>query len=222
MAIEIDYTEARNRMVDSQIRPVRVSDPSVIDAMRSLPRELFLPPRLRPTAYADTVLELGAGRAMLEPRVLARLMQIAQPRPGERACVVGAGTGYGAALLSRLGPVVTALEEDPALLAIARDATARAGCVVDFREGLLADGLPGEDAFDLVFLDGGAELLPPAIETLVAARGRLVFVQLAPGSTQMGQGVIAENAGGKLRSRAHFDGAARVLPGFARPAGFQF
>ena len=221
MTVQTDFATARDLMVDSQIRPVRVTDPGVIAAMRTLPRELFLPPALRCTAYVDTLIELGHGRVALEPRVLARLLQLARARPGERACVVGAGTGYAAVLLSRLGPTVTAIEENPDLLSLAREATAATGSHVTFREGRLADGLPGEEPFALVFVDGGFERIPPTIEALVAPGGRLVGVQIAPG-TRMGQGIIAEHSGGTLRARAHFDAAARVLPGFAKPAGFHF
>ncbi len=223
MTFETDFSDARHRMVESQIRPVRVNDPRILEAMRILPRELFVPPHRRSTAYADTLIELDGGRALFEPRVLARLLQIAQPRAGERACVVAAGTCYGAAVLARLGLAVTALEEDPSLVAIARAAIAHAhpaGAAIDIRQVPLAAGLSSEPAFDLVVVEGGVELIPQAVEALVSPQGRLVTVQIERGA-HLGQGVVAEHAGGGLRARPHFDAAARVLPGFARPARFQ-
>ena len=89
---QTDFTAARNNMVDCQIRPNRVSDPRVLDAMRSLPREQFLPPALAPLAYVDEDLPVGAGRVLVEPLVIARLVQMARIRPGER--VPGGGGGH--------------------------------------------------------------------------------------------------------------------------------
>ena len=114
------FAETRNRMVDSQVRPNKVTDPRIIAAMRQLPRERFLPPRLAPLAYADEDVPLGEGRVLIEPTVIARLVQLTAIAAGERALVVAAGTGYGAALLAACGARVTALEEAAPLQAVAR------------------------------------------------------------------------------------------------------
>ncbi len=215
-----DFTLARNKMVDGQIRPVRVSDPRLIQAMRNLPREHFVPAQLQSLAYADRAIDLGRGRSIMEPRVLARLVQLAQPKRGERALVVGVNTGYGAALLASLGLDVTALEEDESLLASAREAVASTRLGVTFHFGRLADGLPGSGPFDVVLVEGGVAILPPSIERLVAhGHGRLVTVMLERAG---GRGVLAEHSTGGLRARPHFDAAATLLPGFDRPAGFSF
>src|SRR6476619_4897977 len=105
------FADARNHMVDRQIRPTKVTDPRIIAAMRRLPRERFLPPRLASLAYADEDVPLGEGRVLIEPAVIARLVQLAAIATGERALVVAAGTGYGAALLAACGARVTALED---------------------------------------------------------------------------------------------------------------
>jgi protein-L-isoaspartate(D-aspartate) O-methyltransferase len=102
-----DYTAARNLMVDGQVRPNKVYDPRIIAAMRRLPRERFVPPALAARAYADEDVNLGNGRALMEPMVIARLVQMAAVRPGERALVVASGTGYGAALLAACGDRAT-------------------------------------------------------------------------------------------------------------------
>ncbi len=106
-------------MVDSQIRPNKVNDPRILEAMRRLPRERFVPETAAAMAYVDEDVPLGNGRFLMEPMVIARLIQTTRPLPGEAALVVGAGTGYGAALLAACGARVTALEDDPALIAIA-------------------------------------------------------------------------------------------------------
>ena len=124
----MDYADARKRMVDGQLRPNRVTDPRVLDAMRELPREDFLPPRPRARAYADEDVPLPGGRAMVAPMVIARLAQLAAVRPGDRALVVCAGTGYGAAVLARCGARVTALEADAAAGGDRRAARWRPAC----------------------------------------------------------------------------------------------
>src|SRR5487761_533200 len=93
-----DFADARARMVDSQVRPNKVTDPRILHAMRTLPRERFLPPALAPLAYSDDDVPLGGGRVMLAPMVIARLVQLLGLQPGERALVVAAGPGYGTAL----------------------------------------------------------------------------------------------------------------------------
>ena len=110
MANQADlFADARRNMVDSQIRPNRVTDPRILAAMRRLPRESFLPSAVRALAYADEDVPLGNGRFMMEPMVLARLLQAAALIDQERVLVVGAGTGYGAAVIAACGCKVTAL-----------------------------------------------------------------------------------------------------------------
>jgi len=116
----LDFAAARDHMVDGQIRPNKVTDPRIIRALRTLPRERFLPAGLRSLAYIDEDLPLPGGRTFVEPLVIARLIQLARVRSGERALVVGAGAGYGAAVLAACGAEVTALEEDAGLLDLAR------------------------------------------------------------------------------------------------------
>ena len=118
----LPFAAARQFMVDSQLRPNKVTHPALLDAMRVVPRELFLPPALSTLAYADQDVELGGGRVLMAPLAFARLAQLLAPLPGERVLVVGAATGYGAAVLARCGARVTALDEDESLLDIGRAA----------------------------------------------------------------------------------------------------
>src|ERR1700722_15628468 len=97
VAASIDpFADPRNRMVDSQIRPNKVTDPRILVAMRTIPRERFLPPALASLAYADKDVPVGSGRVLMEPMVTARMIQLIAPEAGERALVVAAGVGYGA------------------------------------------------------------------------------------------------------------------------------
>ena len=215
-----DWARARENMVVGQLTPARLRDARIIDVMRHLARERFVPDAQRAIAYADRDVPLGEGRVLMEPRILARLIQILVPHRGERALVVGAGAGYGAAVLALLGLEVTALEETPALLELARAATADLGRTIAFHHGPLAAGLPGAAPFAVVLVEGAADLIPPAIAATVAAAGRLATVLQPPGQT--GRGVLAEHAGAALRPWPHFDAATAVLPGFTIPPAFRF
>jgi protein-L-isoaspartate(D-aspartate) O-methyltransferase len=214
-----DAALARNLMVDGQLRPSRVSDRRILDAMRSLPREAFLPAHLAALAYIDEDVPLGGGRVLLKPLVLARLLQLARPRAGEAALLVGCGSGYGAAILALCGVQVTALEEDPALLALARRAKLD-GAAITLVDGKLADGVPGAAPFDLVVIEGAVRAIPEAIGRQVSANGRLVTI-LAPAGSG-GVAVLAEPSIGGLRAQAEFDATAPLLPGLAPAPGFTF
>ncbi len=212
-----DFVLARNLMVDGQLRPTNVNDRRILDAMRTLPREAYLPPALADLAYMDDDIALGDGRAMLKPLVLARLVQLARPRVGETALVVGAGTGYGSALLAACGVQVTALEPSATLAAIAR---ANPNPLVRFVEGPLARGAPAGAPYDLVMIEGAVREIPEAIGGQVSANGRLVAVLWPEGGASVG--AIAEPSVGGLRARAAFDAGAPLLPGLQPAPRFAF
>lgn len=220
----LDYASARDHMVDSQVRPDKVVDPRLIRAMRTLPRERFVPPALAGMAYIDEDIRLPHGRVLMEPRVLARLIQMARLRQGERVLVVGAGTGYGAAVLAAFGAHVTALEEDEGLLAIARAVLPTVAPAVVIQAGRLQDGLPGP--WDLIMIEGAVSEIPAAIgATLNHQGGRLVTVLAR--SDGLGKGVLAEpiNPGAPnvvLRAQPQFDCATPLLPAFVAAPAFQF
>src|SRR5258708_37645061 len=108
-----DFALARRNMIDGQLRPNRVTNAPLLAVIGELPRERFLPEAMRSVAYADDDVPLGDGRYLMEPMVLARLIQALQPRPADRALVVASGRGYGAALLARLVQSVVAGGEAP-------------------------------------------------------------------------------------------------------------
>ncbi len=215
----MDYEDARRRMVDGQIRPNKVTDPRLLEAMRELPRERFLPPALRARAYIDEDVPLPGGRALMEPMVLARLVQLLAPRAGDRALVVGAGTGYGAAVLARMGAAVTALEEDAALAAIAREAFAACLRPAAIR---LEDRLPPLDGerFDTILVEGEVPVVPEEVSGLLAEGGRLSAV--VGGGRRNSTAVLGQRLGGAFTVTPVFDCAVAPLPAFAPPARFVF
>ena len=216
-----DFEDARNRMVDSQIRPNKVVDPRILRAMRELPRERFVPARARALAYADEDVPLGNGRALMEPMVLARLVQMAAPVGGERALVVGAGPGYGAAVLAACGVNVTALEEDVALLGLARQVLPTVAPGVTIVAGELAAGWPQGAPWDIILIEGAVRDIPAALGAqLRPDGGRLVTVRTGHGAS--GKAVLAEPTPVGLRAQPVFDCATPLIPSLLPQPGFVF
>lgn len=218
----MDFAEARRHMVDGQLRPNRVEDPRIVAALRDLPRERFAPSALAARAYADADLPLPGGRAMLKPLVLARLVQLAGLKRGERALVVAAGTGFGAALMAAIGGIVSAVENDPALLAIAR-AALPAAVPADSVTLVEADPAQGHAAgapYDVIMIEGGVAEVPRAIEEQLAEGGRLVAIGLAGGPP--GRALLVRRAGGAFSVTQDFDAHAPALPAFAAAPAFAF
>jgi protein-L-isoaspartate(D-aspartate) O-methyltransferase len=215
-----DFAHARNLMVDGQLRPTNVNDQRVLDAMRTLPRERFVPSHLAGLAYIDDDLEIAPGRFMLKPLVLARLIQLAAPVAGEAALVVGAGSGYGAAVLAACGAQVIALEEDAALVDLGRAALAESNAGVTLELGSLADGWPGRAPYDVVVIEGAVRAIPERLARQVAATGRLVTVLAPAGGGSYA--VIAEPSAGGLAVRPAFDATAPLLPALRPVPSFAF
>lgn len=221
-APEQDFVQARSHMVDGQVRPNKVSDPRILDAMRRLPRERFVPSALAQFAYIDEDVPLGRGRFLVEPMVIARLVQMLRAKPGQSALVVAAGTGYGAALLAACGARVTALEEDEALLAIAGAILPAAAPSVILVSGPLAAGWPGGTPYDCILIEGAVEEIPAVLGEQLRPGGRLATVLRQPGGS--GRGVLAERSGQTtlLRAVPEFDCNTPVLPALRPVAAFTF
>jgi protein-L-isoaspartate(D-aspartate) O-methyltransferase len=214
-----DFSVARQFMVDGQLRPSKVTDPRVLAAMRALPRENFVPPSAGSLAYIDGDLRLSKTRAMMAPLVLARLVQLAAPRAGEAVLIVGAGSGYGAAVVAACGAQVTALEEDPVLLEMAT-ASLRGVAGITLVQGPLAEGWAAAAPYDLVLIEGSVRAVPERIGRQVAQTGRLVTV-LAPEAGRSAA-VLAEPSIGGLAVRPMFDAVAPKLPSLWPAPSFSF
>jgi protein-L-isoaspartate(D-aspartate) O-methyltransferase len=215
------FAHARDCMVDSQIRPNRVVDPRVLSAMRTLPRERFVPQAVAALAYADHDIPLGNGRFLMEPMVFARLLQAAKLRDDEQVLVIGAGTGYGAAVIAACGCRVTALEEDPALLGIAGSALSNFAPSVNLVSGPLAAGWPSHGPYDVILIEGAVPEIPSALPAQIRQEtGRILTALQIPG--RVTQAVIAETTSFGLSLSPLFDCATRLLPSLRKAPAFSF
>jgi protein-L-isoaspartate(D-aspartate) O-methyltransferase len=217
----MNLSDARTRMIDSQLRPNKVADGRVLHAFASIRRELFVPEHLRRVAYIDEDLPLDGGRYLMEPMVAARLLQAAEVAPTDTALVVGAGTGYEAAVAGALARNVIALEEDPDLSRRARAALVdHAIAVVNVVEGPLRDGYRARAPYDVILFGGAVAEVPTEIASQLAEGGRLLAV-VRPGNA-VGRATLTTRTSGVLARRVIFDAATPVLPGFSPKPAFVF
>ena len=221
-----DFAAARRMMVDSQVRTSDVTDPRIIAAMLELPRERFVLQTKADLAYLDfdvpvTQAQHGKpARRLLKPMVLAKLVQAAALRASDHVLDVGCSSGYSSALLARLAHSVTALEEEEALIRLARDNLKAIGADnVTVVAGPLTQGWQATAPYDVMFLNGATEIAPEALCRQLKAGGRLVTVL---GRAPTGQAILYRSVGDDVSGWPIFDAAAPVLPGFAAPPEFVF
>ncbi|MBO9713754.1 protein-L-isoaspartate O-methyltransferase [Sphingomonas sp.] len=207
----------RHAMVASQLRTNAVNDARVVEAMARLPREAFVPVEQRGLAYRDTLLPLAGGRRHNSPLATGRLLTQAQLRADDHVLLIGAAGGYAAAVLSGLVASVVALEEEPTLVALARNALAGHSNVTVV-EGPLDAGWAASGPYDLLLVDGAVEQLPEAVVAQLKPGARVTSGLVENGVTRLAAG--RRTSGFALVPFADIECA--MLPGFARPATFQF
>ncbi len=210
-----EFDALRHRMVQSQLQTVGLNDPLIMAAIELVPREAYLPPSLAGLAYADAALEVAPGRFLLEPMVLALLLQHGVLRADDNVLVVGAATGYSAAVAAAVGARVTALESDAVLLQHMH--AVPGGYAV--AEGPLAEGWAANAPYSLILFEGAIELIPPMIAGQLLPGGRVAAVMRLDG---VGHAHAGPLVGGRIVAPAFLEVAARPLPGFARPREFAF
>jgi protein-L-isoaspartate(D-aspartate) O-methyltransferase len=217
------FADARRNMVDSQLRPTRVTDPDILAAMADLPRERFVPKAKQGIAYIDEDIEVAPGRFLMEPVVLARLLQALALTADTTVLNIGCATGYDAALLGRLAGSVVAVESDSALAAQASEVINELAIDnVAVVEASLTDGYPAQAPYDAIFISGAVDQVPPAITGELAPDGRLAAVIGGSEIGVLGRAHLYVRSGDTLSGRPLFDAGTRMLPGFAREESFVF
>ena len=215
-----DYAAARRNMVLSQLEPNRVNDQRILDAMGSIPREVFAPKSLAGVAYVDEDLEIAPGRYLMEPMVLARLIDALAIKSGDLVLCVGSATGYAAAVMARLAGTVVAVESDADLAAAAGDNLTKVDIDnVAVIEGPMAEGQADQGPFAAILIDGGVEDVPATLLEQLAPGGRLACVEQ---SGPTGKAMLYSESNGVFGHRPLFDASVPPLPGFARPKVFAF
>ncbi len=223
------YDAARANMVENQVRPNKVTDDRVLKAMAAVPRERFVPEKFTGVAYVDEDIAVSAGRYLMEPMVLARLLQAASIEPGDVVLDIGCATGYSTAVLARLAETVVALESDPDLAetatALMVELDADNTAVVT---GELAEGYAKQAPYDVIVLEGAVEEVPQSLSDQLIEGGRLVAVVTGGkrsdhrGGHRVGRATLMRRLHGALSSSILFDGSVPPLPGFDIKRGFVF
>jgi protein-L-isoaspartate(D-aspartate) O-methyltransferase len=215
-----DFDRARRHMVDGQVRTAGVTDAAVIEAMLSVPREMFVTDANRAIAYLDLQLNVTPQRRLLTPMTVGKLLQSAELGAGRSALIVGCATGYTVALAAQIGADVVATESDSALAAQARANLGHAGIAgpVIIDAASLA-GYPARAPFDVILLDGASACEPAALYEQLRVDGDLVGVFALSAQPQARK--VTKSAEG-IGYRPLFDASAAILPGLDRVPGFRF
>ncbi len=216
----MDITEARQNMVDCQLRTNKVTDAALLSAMGDLPREAFLPADLQAFAYSDGEINIGEGRSMLAPMTSARMLQCLELKKGDVCLAIGRASGYTAAVMGRLARVVFALHDEQDLNLKTTSVCNQLGLdnVISVT-GPLEKGWGKEAPYDAIFIDGAIEVLPDGILDQMADGGRLTAIIQENG---VGRVTRFLKSGAARSGRVLFDAKAPVLPNFEMPQNFVF
>lgn len=213
-----NFAERRTTMVDTQVRPNDVTKFPVIEAMLAIPREEFVPVPLRSVAYSGENLTIAKGRVVLEPRTLAKMLDLLDIKPTDLVLDIGCGYGYSAAVIARMAEAVVAIEDDETLAGEAEKRLADAGVFnVATLHGSLAEGDPKQSPYDAILIEGAVDTVPPAIIEQLKEGGRIaaLFMQGSLGVVQIGH-----RLNGRVNWRRAFNAHAPLLQAFTTKQGF--
>lgn len=219
----VDFQDLRVKMVEGQVRTTDVTDAALLAAMFEIPREEFVPAERRELAYIDEDIELVPGRPgrfLMRASPFAKLVQLAEVRPGDLVLDIGSGSGYSSAVLARIAGFVVALESDPALAAGAAEKFAALGYEnVSVVEGPLPAGHAAQAPYDVIVLEGAVDEIPAELIQQLKEGGRLVAVV---GEGHAGRATLWRKEAGLMSSRAAFNAAVPPFEAFRREPVFEF
>jgi protein-L-isoaspartate(D-aspartate) O-methyltransferase len=213
-----DFSTLRAAMVSNQLRTNAVTDPDIVAALEAVAREDFVPTERAALAYVDVPVPLGNGRSLNSPLATARLLVESGVKAGDKVLLIGAATGYCAALLAQLGVSVVAVEEDAGLADRASKALAGEASV-KLVKGELAAGYAKSAPYDAIIIDGAVEQLPASLCDQLK-EGGTVATALQEGA--VGRLATGRKAGGQVALIPFLDCEASPLPGFEKPRSFSF
>jgi len=204
--------QARQAMVDGQVRVNDVTNRKIHVAMLGVDREAFVPKSNHAAAYSDIDLEVADGRFLLKPRDFAKMLQMLEIKPTDLVLDIGPATGYSSAIMGRLAETVVALEEDEELAQKASKAIEVAEADnVAVVSGKFCVGLPDQGPFNVILVGGAVSETPNAWLQQLADGGRLAVIER---QGNLGQAKLYTRSGNVIGSRVVFDALAHYLPGF--------
>jgi protein-L-isoaspartate(D-aspartate) O-methyltransferase len=207
-----NFQALRERMVETQIRPRNIQNAAVLDAMRAVPRHLFVPDDVRPFAYEDRPLPIGRGQTISQPYIVAYMTEALQLAPGLKVLEIGTGSGYQAAVLAHLGARVFSIEIIPDIASDARRALTSAGYQnVDVRTGNGYLGWPEHAPFDRIIVTAAPPEIPPALVEQLAVGGIMV---VPVGTSQQEIVVVNKTPSGATEQRTI---EVRFVPMVSKP-----
>lgn len=213
-----NFNEMRKAMVVSQLRTTDVSDPGVIAAMSHIPREDFVPAASRNVAYSDRGVSIGDGRSLNAPLSTGRLINAAELTKDDKVLLIGAATGYTAAVIAQLAGSVVAVEQSSKLVTKAKSNLENLDNV-QVEKANHAEGFVGQGPYSAIVVDGIVDSFPAAFAEQLAPEGRLVVAVLDNGVARL---AIGHKAGDTISYQFFADCGGVTLPGFERAKSFNF
>ncbi|MBV2358595.1 protein-L-isoaspartate O-methyltransferase [Thalassococcus sp. CAU 1522] len=213
-----DFATRRRMMVDNQVRPSDVTEFPIIDAMLTVPREIFVPRERIEAAYAGENVDLGNGRVLLDPRTFAKMLEALDIGKNDLVLDIGSGFGYSAAVIAQIAEAVVAVEDDATRLSDAQDLLSEINADnVILHEGALASGASEHGPYDAIVIEGGIETVPEPLLEQLKDGGRIagLFMEDTLGTMRVGHKID-----GKVTWRFAFNAGAPVLDGFQRERAF--
>ena len=216
------FNKARKIMLESQIRPNKVIDEMVLSAFASIPREIFVHKSMQDIAYLDEDLPLSNGRYLMEPMVLARLIQSLQLSASDNVMIIGVGTGYSVAIISQIVTSVIGIESRATLIQKAENNLTELDITnaVLFKERL-QDGFSKEAPYNAILIDGGISYIPESILDQLSNNGKLVSIY-RPNSETAGEASIWMRSGTKFSRKCLFNAQVPTLEEFRAKPEFIF
>ncbi len=218
-----DFSQARVNMVDCQIHTSGIVNSEVLNSFGTVPRELFVPEKMRDIAYADESLDIGQGRFLLEPAIHAKMIQAANPVQDDVVLDIGSASGYSSAILSPIVTTIIALENNKRQMDKAIKLWNQTGaCNIALIEGELAKGVADQAPYSLIIINGAITEVPKKILGQLSVGGRLVTIIKQQNSPVGRATMFLKSDGGSISSKVLFDASAPLIGGFEKETAFNF
>jgi protein-L-isoaspartate(D-aspartate) O-methyltransferase len=221
MTAHTDIEKARFNMIEQQIRTWEVLDSVVLDLLKAVPREAFVPTEYAGLAFADLEIPIGHGQMMLSPKMEGRILQALQIQPTDKVLEIGTGSGYLTSLMAKLAKTVISVELNPALAQVAQQRIAAQGLGnITIAVGDAAQGWAADAPYDVIVFTGSLPVMPEQVQEQLAIGGRLfvVFGEAPVMEATMVQRIAADS----FRHDVLFETCLPALDNAPQPERFQF